>query len=91
MTIWSPKVIFAMSGDRGQITSVTAPPAQTVPTIIEILTPELTEKVTAKGIIKAHVAQEEPMVYEIIPDITNNAAGTKNLGILRIKPTLIDY
>lgn len=58
----SPKDVSAICADRGEIISVTAPPAQTVPIMIEIATPELREKLTARGIINAQVAQEDPIV-----------------------------
>lgn len=58
----SPKDVSAICDDKGEITSATAPPAHTVPTIISIFTPEFTTKLTASGIISAQVAHEEPIV-----------------------------
>ena len=57
-----PKDVSAICAESGDIMSVTAPPAQTVPIIIETGTPELSEKLTARGIINAQVAQDDPMV-----------------------------
>lgn len=66
---------------RGDTLSPIDPPDSIAPMVKGRLAPVLTARGRPRGIIKAHVAQDEPIKYDVKPAIKNMAAGIRTFGI----------